>query len=312
MGCSVALFMAWRGSFGDTRLWWSQTRDGKIWSPQQRVFGAASTEKPALAAWRGLLYLAWRDAGPDQTLWWAAYDGRGWSGPRPVPGAASSHAPALVANRGGLHLYWKGAGGDERLWQTMFDGRSWSPPQALFDGWPMTASRPAATATHTTSVWLAFTGAGQDRTVHLCPSPDGTLWNHGDVTVGPAMAVSAWPSLAGRAGRAERLLLAWPDHDGRVWCSICDDAARHWSLPVAAPVRSLRGVGFADWGTVDAYAAWAVAPEEDYGIFWADTAGGTAWRDPVTGSVLRPGQRRLEGRVSLREPAMAAFGRMWR
>ncbi|MFH8753617.1 hypothetical protein ACH4EH_40780, partial [Streptomyces rimosus] len=148
----MPLYMAWRGALGDTGLWWSQTRNGITWTPHQRVFGAMSLERPALAAWRGLLYLAWRDE-RDQALWWAVSDRSSWSRPRAVPGAHSSHSPALVAGHHGLHLYWKGPGADERLFHAAFDSRFWIPGQALFNGWPMTSSRPSATTTHTTCTW---------------------------------------------------------------------------------------------------------------------------------------------------------------
>ncbi|MGA5199991.1 hypothetical protein ACPCDR_43135, partial [Streptomyces exfoliatus] len=165
-----------------------------------------------------------------------------------------------------------------------------------------------------TRTWLAFTGAGRDRAIRLCSSPDGTQWNPRDVLPGPAAAAGSWPSVTGRTGpgRTDRLLLAWPDHDGAVWCALSQDAARHWSQPAPVPARSLRGIAFAGWDTVDAYAAWAVAPDGEYGIFWADTSGGSTWQDPHTRHPLQLGQRRLDERASLREPAMAAYGHMWR
>ncbi|MEU4203696.1 hypothetical protein AB0B79_14635 [Streptomyces sp. NPDC039022] len=95
-------------------------------TPQQRVFGAASMERPALAGRRDLLYPVWRDE-RDQALWWAVRDGHGWSGPRAVPGARSSHAPALVAGLHGLHLYWNGPDADERLFHAAFDGGAPGP-----------------------------------------------------------------------------------------------------------------------------------------------------------------------------------------
>ncbi|GCD32324.1 hypothetical protein OEIGOIKO_00036 [Streptomyces chrestomyceticus JCM 4735] len=309
----MPLYMAWRGSLGDTGLWWSQSRNGITWTPQQRIFGAMSMERPALAAWREMLYLARREE-HDQVLWWAVSDGSGWSGPRAVPGACSSHAPAVVAGHHGLHLYWKGPDSDERLFHAAFDGRFWAPGQVLFNGWPMTSSRPSTTTTHTTRTWLAFTGAGRDRTIRLCHSPDGTRWNFRNVLPGPAAAASSWPSVTGRTGpgRTDRLLLAWPDHDGAVRCALSHDAARRWSQPAPVPARTLRGIAFAAWDTADAYAAWAVTPDGEYGIFWADTADGIVWRHPRTAQPLQYGQGRLDERASLREPAMAACGHMWR
>ncbi|WP_031023420.1 hypothetical protein [Streptomyces rimosus] len=63
---------------------------------------------------------------------------------------------------------------------------------------------------------------------------------------------------------------------------------------------------------MDAYAAWAMTPDGEYGILWADTTDGTTWHDPDTLRPLQHGQRRLDERASLREPAMAAYGTMWR
>ncbi|WP_234433577.1 hypothetical protein [Streptomyces rimosus] len=63
---------------------------------------------------------------------------------------------------------------------------------------------------------------------------------------------------------------------------------------------------------MDAYAARAMTPDGQYSILWADTADGTVWRPPHTGQLLQYGQGRLDERASLREPAMAAHGRMWR
>ncbi|WP_244291760.1 hypothetical protein [Streptomyces rimosus] len=129
----------------------------------------------------------------------------------------------------------------------------------------------------------------------------------------PSTAGSGYPGRrCSTAGPADRLLLAWPDQNGAVWCALSQDAAQHWSQPAPVPARTLRGVAFAGWDTVDAYAAWAVAPDGDYSIFWADTTGSTVWRHPHTGHLLQHGQGRLDERASLREPAMAAHGHMWR
>ncbi len=185
-----------------------------------------------------------------------------------------------------------------------------TPPSTAGSGYP---GRRCSTA-GPTRTWLSFTGAGRDRTIRLCPSPDGTVWNPRNILPGPQSAAGSWPSVVGRsgAGRADRLLLAWPDQNGAVWCALSQDAAQHWSQPAPVPARTLRGVAFAGWDTVDAYAAWAVAPDGDYSIFWADTTGSTVWRHPHTGHLLQHGQGRLDERASLREPAMAAHGHMWR
>ena len=63
------LYMAWHGSPGDNRLWWSSF-DGHSWAGQQQVPSPVrSTDKPALAVFNGLLYMAWHGYG-DNGLWW--------------------------------------------------------------------------------------------------------------------------------------------------------------------------------------------------------------------------------------------------
>ncbi|WP_030185824.1 hypothetical protein [Streptomyces capuensis] len=183
----------------------------------------------------------------------------------------------------------------------MSDGSSWSRPRAVPGA--HSSHSPALVAGHH-GLHLYWKGPGADeRLFHA--AFDGRFWIPGQALF------NGWPGRSG-AGRADRLLLAWPDQNGAVWCALSQDAAQHWSQPAPVPARTLRGVAFAGWDTVDAYAAWAVAPDGDYSIFWADTTGSTVWRHPHTGHLLQHGQGRLDERASLREPAMAAHGHMWR
>jgi hypothetical protein len=132
--------MVWRGIQGDTPdqgLWYARD-DGSGWSAQQ-AFGAGygSEVSPALAGFRGRLYLAWRGVEDDQGLWWASYPDPTRNPPftasQPLPHKASSRGPSLAAFDGRLFMAWRGIVGDEHLWWATSDGQSWSDQILLGD-----------------------------------------------------------------------------------------------------------------------------------------------------------------------------------
>jgi hypothetical protein len=61
----------------DQSIWWSSLEKGQ-WTPQQVVNGVGTSCRPALAAWKGLLYMAWKGAHNDSSIWWSAFDGNAW------------------------------------------------------------------------------------------------------------------------------------------------------------------------------------------------------------------------------------------
>lgn len=130
-----ALYMAWKGMDQDQRIWWSSF-DGNSWAPQQYIIDERGTtigtsDRPALAVFNGVLYMAWKGIEGDQRLWWSSSNGSGWTPQQQGPGWSSS-GPALAPFGGffpGLYMAWKGMNQDQRLWWSSSDGNSWAPQQ---------------------------------------------------------------------------------------------------------------------------------------------------------------------------------------
>lgn len=76
----LKLYMAWKGTPGDTGLYWSQFADG-AWSPQSRIEGVGSSHGPALASYPVVdaqasstgLFLAWKGIPGDAGLYYSTY-----------------------------------------------------------------------------------------------------------------------------------------------------------------------------------------------------------------------------------------------
>jgi hypothetical protein len=52
--------MAWKGAYSDYQIYWSYRAPSGDWIPQDKVGGARTTGRPALAASHRRLYLAWK------------------------------------------------------------------------------------------------------------------------------------------------------------------------------------------------------------------------------------------------------------
>jgi hypothetical protein len=134
------LMMAWRGSQNDDAIWITRTADGKNWSPQGQVPGAASQEGPSLA-WDGtLLWMAWRGIPRDDSIYYATTTdyfsaaisgGTNWSGVKSIPGAGSSHGPRIAICGGYPLLIWKGIDGDSRIYWSVFKNNQWQPQRVV-------------------------------------------------------------------------------------------------------------------------------------------------------------------------------------
>ena len=134
------LYMAWRGIEGDRDLFWStlELRQGesRSWSPQNRLKNRGSFTAPALAAFNGKLYMAWRGIEDDHRLFWATFEGQGdWSDPEEFERQGSNSSPALAVFRNRLYMAWRGADDDQRLFWATFDEntKKWLPLNPLSD-----------------------------------------------------------------------------------------------------------------------------------------------------------------------------------
>jgi hypothetical protein len=77
-----------------------------FWSPEQIGIGTASSDGPALAAFNGRLYAAWKGVSGDDRMFWSSFDGTSWSPEQIGIGTASSDGPALAAFNGRLYAAW--------------------------------------------------------------------------------------------------------------------------------------------------------------------------------------------------------------
>ena len=130
------LYMAWRGVEDDQNLYWSVSFDGKWWSPQIQLSDRASADAPALAAFQGKLFMAWRGAG-EYNLWWSTYDGNGdlkWSDQQQLTDRGSVEGPTLAVFEDKLFMAWRGVPGDQNLYWATYDEndpRKWTDQHQL-------------------------------------------------------------------------------------------------------------------------------------------------------------------------------------
>jgi hypothetical protein len=69
-----AAWMAWDGPAGDDRVYWDE-RDGLTWMPQRALPGASTShpttsDRPALARYNGMVFMAWKGPAGDPTIYW--------------------------------------------------------------------------------------------------------------------------------------------------------------------------------------------------------------------------------------------------
>ena len=142
----TAVYMAWKGSQGDSSLWWAQSADGINWGPQQHLpDDFQSSEGPCLATWypnssAPALMMAWKNA-TDSDIYCSTNNTlatNGWNAKALIPDVGTSARPALIYFGGYMILAWKGIQGDSGIWWSkMFvaaGGKlSWSPKQLIPD-----------------------------------------------------------------------------------------------------------------------------------------------------------------------------------
>jgi Bacterial tandem repeat domain 1 len=144
VGPSIAMFrgelhMAWRGISDDQGLWWSRyphTGRNAPWSDPLLLTDRASSRGPSLAAYGGLLFMAWRGVIGDEHLYWSTFDGNSWSPQHPIVGPVSGDAPWLVPFGPDLFLMWRGGNfldeSDLVIYYSKYlGGMNWSPQTPL-------------------------------------------------------------------------------------------------------------------------------------------------------------------------------------
>lgn len=97
--------------------------------------GANSANAPALAAYKGKLYMAYRGSEDDMDVWITTYENGTWSKIKNLNdeiGTQSTTFPSMAVFGGKLYLVYKGSE-DRDLWFATFDGTSWSSITNLND-----------------------------------------------------------------------------------------------------------------------------------------------------------------------------------
>ena len=145
------LYAAWKGMDSDQRLFVSSSADGVNWSAQLQLQAPSgsghghTSASPALAAFNGKLYAAWKGKDTDQRLFVSSSaDGVNWSAQVQAPSGSTSTSPALAAFNGKLYAAWKGMDSDQRLFvSSSADGVNWSPQAQAPSGQSSTSPAPA-------------------------------------------------------------------------------------------------------------------------------------------------------------------------
>jgi hypothetical protein len=197
------LFLAYKGKDSDD-LWFTTCDGQSLWlTPDLEITqnGHSKTDaKPALAAFNGKLFLAYKGSGSND-LWFNTFDGTNWLNPDleiTQNGHSKTDAgPALAAFNGKLFLAYKGSGSND-LWFNTFDGSNWLNPdlEITQNGHSKTDASPAL-AVFNGKLFLAYKGAGSNDL--WFNTFDGVNWlaqdlkvsqnGHSQTDAGPALAV---------------------------------------------------------------------------------------------------------------------------
>ena len=178
--------LAWKGEGTDSRIYWATTSaydpdsnsNQYSWSPQQVVPNVGTSSGPALANFKGEVYLAWKGEGTDTAIYWSKLGANGgWTPQQTVPGVGgTTESPALAATGDTLFLAWKEEQGGVRIfWSRSTDGTNWSPQESI----PVvggTNNGPAMAAGVFGGVCLAWREANGER-IFWSKYTDGTTWS---------------------------------------------------------------------------------------------------------------------------------------
>ena len=221
--------MAWKGIDGDNGIWYTtgtQIADGTInWASQNPVSDVGTSVGPALAAYIGLLTMAWKGVDGDDGIWYTSgnqiADGTiNWVSQNPVPGVGTSVGPALAVYNNNFILAWKGVDGDNGIWYTTgprnADGTvNWASQKSIPG--VATSVRPSL-AVCNGILTMAWKGVDSDNGIYHTtgiPTAEGISWLVGGQMV-PGVGTSVGPALAACNGI---LTMAWKgiDGDNGIW-----------------------------------------------------------------------------------------------
>jgi hypothetical protein len=228
--------LAWKGE-ADTKILWSTTSalapdsnsNQYTWAPQQVVPNVGTSASPALANFKGGVYLAWKGES-DTSILWSKLGANGvWSPQAQVPGVGTSDSPALAASATTLYMAWKGEGADTGIyWSQLGANGAWSPQTAV-PGVGGTSNGPALAVDLVGNVYLAWKAQPGDERIFWSMTTDGKTWSTQSAV--PGAATSTGPGLA--VDFTLNLNLAWRTDNGSIFFStlVAPIANTLWSPP---------------------------------------------------------------------------------
>lgn len=183
------VYMAHRGNGVSKNMYISSTSDGTSWSSETSITdsnGAETSDSPALAAFNGRLYLAYKGSNSNCLYICSSSDGINFGSQTKITdqnSAKTSAQPALAAFSGRLYLAFTGDGLSESLYVcSSSDGTNWGSQTNV------TNQNSAKTAINTGPALAAFGGnlylgwEGSSGTalsgapLYVCASADGSNW----------------------------------------------------------------------------------------------------------------------------------------
>ena len=194
-----------------------------MWSPRELTPDTVNTSHgPALAAFKEVLYLAYKGSGTDTNIWYSVYNGNSWSTPPTCfaqidPGGyrrTTSDRPALALYGDKLYMAWKRSD-DAQIWfSCTSNGLTWTIPK--YTGGNSTHG--PALAVFDEKLYMAWKGSA-DRFIWYA-AYDGAEWIHKGNLNDYGVNTSHSPALATyKDGGREKLYLVWKgmDDDTRIW-----------------------------------------------------------------------------------------------
>ncbi len=261
------------------------------WSAQVQAPSGSTSTSPALAAFDGKLYVAWKGKDTDQRLFVSSSaDGVNWSAQVQAPSGSTSTSPALAAFDGKLYVAWKGKDTDQRLFvSSSADGVNWSAQVQAPSG--STSTSPALAA-FDGKLYVAWKGKDTDQRLFVSSSADGVNWSA--QVQAPSGSTSTSPALAAFNGK---LYAAWKgaNTDQSLYLSASADGV-NWSAQVQAPSGSTSTSPALAAFNGKLYAAWK-GKDTDQSLYLSASADGVNWS---------PQAQAPHGHTST-SPALAAF-----
>jgi hypothetical protein len=203
------------------------------WSDTQVLSDRATSRSPALAEFKGKLYMAWTGAGNDHNIYWSTFNGTQWSEQQVLSDRGTNTSPALAEFKGKLYMAWTGWYGQEvgknetrNIYWSTSEGTQWSAQQRVleYEGAEATIASPAL-AEFKGKLYMAWTGyfssnvkwSTFDETV---PPKPRSPWSP-QQSIDSSLGLTISPALAKFDGR---LYMTWvgPEHDPRIYWSTFD------------------------------------------------------------------------------------------